>query len=242
MGPLTIQILIVVASFLFYRILRSGFDSWKTIIIDLGVVLFLFGLQQYLQRQNSVKDTEFPEPFSEFFKKTFGAKLDALENKYQISNRPDTGNGTGRGETSNGTGNGTGRGETSNGTSNGTYLEMEDSLFLEPRQRQTLRFIKKYEQGNLVSMVPNNQNGPHILSIEEDGFYMIQISCFVDTIPYYANLSIIGSKNRIEKSIHNGENNFVVHLIGSDKIYFEIENTKSKVMILENTSIYIIKL
>jgi len=229
MGPLTIQILILVASFLIYRILKSGFDSWKSILIDFGIVIFLFGLQYYLQNkqnENNISELEkqdlfpsgaisslvganFPNKIANKIQNVFAKKLSTqVPKNADISPRP----------------------------TQGSYVELSDSTYFEPMEKRILSFSPKFEQGNLNLYDKNGFN------IKEDGFYMIQLNCQTDIIPYHAKLSILGSKNQIQKSVHDGENNFVVHLYANDKIHFEIENIKSEVMLLENTSMYMIKL
>jgi hypothetical protein len=86
MNSLTIQILVLVASFLFYRILRSGFDSWQAVAIDFGVVLFLFVLQYFLQS----KQKEFPAGhLSRFYGAVFPDKISMEDEKTEIKHTSD---------------------------------------------------------------------------------------------------------------------------------------------------------
>jgi hypothetical protein len=71
---------------------------------------------------------------------------------------------------------------------------------------------------------------------------MVQTSIYSDQAPYHAKLSILGDKNHTEKSIHNGENNFVVYMNGPDKLKFEIENGNQKCMITDQSSFYLVEL
>ena len=223
MGPLTIQILILIASFLFYRILKSGFDSWKAILLDFGIVLFLFGLQYYLQskQQNTASNetTMFPSgSLSTLLGVSFPSKIetDLTTSLNNLASNVNNSN--------------------SSKTTKGTYLVINDSIFLESNEKRMISFVKKFEQGD-TNLFQNN-----LINIRENGFYLIQLTCQTDIVPYHAKLSLVGSKNQIQKSIHDGENNFIVHLVGEDFVYFEIENTKSNVMLLDNTSMYFIKL
>jgi hypothetical protein len=229
MGPLTIQIMILVASFLFYRILKSGFDSWKAILIDFGIVLFLFGLQYYLQKNqvksNSNNESMFPAgPLSTFFGTSFPSKIAMDDLLPTITPRPM---------------------ETSR---YGCYLQLKDHLFMDPKQKKILHFDNKIENQVKFSSDGKNHsiicpmNSDHKLNIEESGFYMVQMSCDVDQVPYSAKLSLRGSSNDIDKTVHDGENSFVVYLKGEDQIEIELENLKNNIMIQDSTTLYLIKL
>ena len=229
MGPFTIQIMILVSSFLFYRILKSGFDSWKAVLIDFGIVLFLFGLQFYLQKKqknNSDDQSMFPAgPLSSFFGTTFPSKIAMDESLPSITPRPV---------------------EISR---YGCYLQLKDHLFMDPKQKKILHFDNKMEdQVKFASEGKHNQsiicpiNKEHKLHIKESGFYMVQMSCDVDQVPYSAKLSLKGSKNQIDKTIHDGENSFVFYLGSEDNIEIELENLKNNIMIQDTTTLYLIKL
>jgi len=256
MGPLTIQILILVATFLFYRVLKSGFDSWRSIIIDFGIVIFLFWLQYYLQsKQNSYHQSSensletngtiqkennvFPSgSISSIIGATFPAKIASkiqqafpVHTANPISNSFfDTSSIFSTNNTSKAPLTVTPR------PTQAAFLKLEESVFFEPKEKKMIKFTKKFEQGS-QDLFRN-----HILNVKENGIYMIQIDCQTDIVPYHIKLSILGEKNQIHKSVHQGENNFIVHLNGEDKVYFEIENTKSDVMLLDETSMYVIKL
>jgi hypothetical protein len=207
MGPLTIQIMILVASFLFYRILKSGFDSWKAVLIDFGIVAFLFGLQYYLQKNqknNSEDQTMFPAgPLSTFFGTSFPSKIAMDELLPSITPRP------------------------VEVLKYGCYLQLKDHLFMDPKQKKILHFDNKME--DRVKFVNEGKDhhsicpmyGNHKLHIKESGFYMVQMSCDVDQVPYSAKLSLKGSKNQIE---------------------IELENLKNNIMIQDTTTLYLIKL
>jgi hypothetical protein len=154
MGPLTLQIMILIASFMFYRILKSGFDSWKAILIDFGIVIFLFALQYYLQNKQQSESTSiqnkeiFPVSIlSNFFGAKFPNKI-ALNNiqpldstKNEISIRPEY----------------------------GCYLKLSSDIFMDPKQRKILHFTDKVD---IQKMWRNNH-----FQIEQDGFYIIQLTC-----------------------------------------------------------------
>jgi hypothetical protein len=215
MGALTIQILILVSSFLFYRILRSGFDSWTSIVVDFGIVLFLFGLQYFIQKQqqSNGEDPSFPSSqISSFFNASFPSKI-AFDSKgnnsnsdlsYPISPRPLYAN----------------------------HMVLNENLFFEPLERKELVFFNKI----------SNQMDQKILNVPEDGFYILQINCITDVVPFYAKINIRGKLNDLDKTIHQGENSFVIHLKGKDQISIDLENQNQKVMMLEDTEIYFIKL
>jgi hypothetical protein len=214
LSPLTIQILILVASFLFYRILRQGFDSWKALLIDFGIVLFLFGLQYFLQtKQNEqakepLDDSFFPSgALSSYFGTNFPSKI-ALGTKSPM---------------------------VSSSGRNGILLEMDQDYHFEPRMKKILNLNKKYTEGK-KEMWRNEQ-----ILIPETGFYMIQFSCHTDVVPFSAKLSLMGRNTFIEKSIHHGENSFIIYLEQQDKIKFEVENTSSKCMMLKESSIVMVK-
>jgi hypothetical protein len=215
MGALTLQIMILVASFLFYRILRSGFDSWKAILIDFGIVLFLFGLQYYLQKKQEKSDDNeeimFPAgPISSFFGANFPSKIASIQpkesKKNHICTREDY----------------------------GCYLKLNTDTFMDPMERKILTFQDEIGKQKIWK---NNQ-----YHIKDEGFYIIQLSCDTDIVPYHAKLTIRGSKNHLHKPIHDGENSFIIHLKGEDKISFEIENANSNVMIHDTTTLYVIRL
>jgi hypothetical protein len=211
MGALTIQLLILVSSFLFYRILRSGFDSWTSILIDFGIVLFLFGLQYFITRQQerngSGGDLAFPSShISSFFGASFPGKIASYYETEPISPRPIL--------------------------FSPVYYGLEENLFLDPMERKDLIMFDKIK----------NISNKRFLSIPEDGFYLLQITCLTDVVPFSAKLSISGIKNEMDKILHNGENSFMIYLKGKDQIYLSIENQNQKVMILEDTDISFVKL
>ena len=231
MGPLTIQIMILVASFLFYRILKSGFDSWKAVLIDFGIVIFLFGLQYYLQKKqknNSEDQSMFPAgPLSSFFNVTFPSKIALKELQPPITpistmlpddphsvpsslslSRPSSG-------------------------PYGCHLQLKESLFMVPKQKKILHFENK---------IDNQVWTENRFHIKDSGFYIIQMTCDVDTVSYSAKLSLRGNQNEIDKIVHDGENSFVIYLKGDDEIYLELENLKNNIMIQDTTTIYIVKL
>lgn len=216
MGPLTIQIMILVASFLFYRILKSGFDSWKAVLIDFGIVIFLFGLQYYLQKKqknNSEDQSMFPAgPLSTFFNTSFPTSIALDELQHPITPIPIM---------------------KSDESRYGCHLQLKDHLFMDPKQKKILQFDNKID--NHVWM----ENRLHI---KDSGFYIIQMTCDVDTVSYSAKLSLRGKQNEIDKIVHDGENSFVVYLKGNDEIYLELENLKNNIMIQDTTTIYIVKL
>ncbi len=206
--------MILVASFLFYRILKTGFDSWKAILIDFGIVLFLFGLQYYLQKNQS-KNTEtmFPAgPLSTFFGTSFPSKIAMDEFIHPITPI-----------------------SSMKSEDNGCYLQLKDDLFLNPKEKKILQFNNKIEN----QLWRNESDQFHI---HHSGFYMAQMTCDVDNVPYAAKLSLKGKMNHIDKTIHNGENSFVVYLKGEDDIQIELENLKNNVMIQDTTTLYFIKL
>jgi hypothetical protein len=218
MGALTIQIMILVASFLFYRILKSGFDSWKAILIDFGIVLFLFGLQYYLQTKQNKSDEQsmFPAgPLSTFFGTAFPSKIALNEVIHPITTRP-LFSGT----------------EVSESRC-GCYLQLKNNLFMDPNQKKILQFNSKIEN--------ESWRGDHF-HIKNSGFYMIQMTCDIDNVPYSAKLSLKGKNNQIDKTIHDGENSFIVYLKGDDEIHLELENLKNNVMLQDTTTLYLIKL
>ena len=214
MGPLALQIMILVSSFLFYRILKSGFDSWRAVILDFGIIMFLFGLQYYLQKkqnmiENQTNDSLFPSnSLSTFLGVNFPTKI-ALNKNVEpkaVSLRP---------------------------MEQGSYLQLTNDVFIEPMQKKILQFTPKLQENQ---MWKNNK-----IQVN-DGFYIVQITCHVDMEPYMAKLTLKGEKNEIEKTIHDGENSFIVHFNGQDQIYFEIENFKNNIMFQETTTLYLIKL
>jgi hypothetical protein len=230
MGPLTIQIMILVASFLFYRILKSGFDSWKAILIDFGIVLFLFGLQYYLQKnQNKSSNdsqTMFPAgPLSTFFGTSFPSKIAMDEFINPISARPQE------------------------SSRYGCYLQLKDHLFMDPKQKKILHFNNKIDTHALLASDDKGtivcpMSGDHKLHIKESGFYMVQMTCDVDQVPYSAKLSLKGGKmnDQVDKTVHDGENSFIVYLRGGDEIQIELENLKNNIMLQDTTTLYLIKL
>lgn len=210
--------MILVASFLFYRILKSGFDSWKAILIDFGIVLFLFGLQYYLQmkqRNNTDDQSMFPAgPLSTFFGTTFPSKIALDTVMPTIGERPSVKPEEPR---------------------YGCYLQFKDHLFMNPKEKKIIEFNNKIES---QYWKPDH----HQFRVKDSGFYMIQMTCDVDNIPYSAKLSLRGKINNIDKTIHDGENSFVVYLKGQDELQLEIENLKNNVMIQDTTTLYLIKL
>jgi len=256
MGPLTIQILILVATFLFYRVLKSGFDSWRSIIIDFGIVIFLFWLQYYLQsKQNSnynhtddfettespglQKDTNnvFPSgSISSMIGATFPAKIASkIQESFPVHSANPLSNSIFGMNNSFSSSSKKPLPVTPRPTQ-AAFLKLNESIYFEPMEKKIIKFNKKFEQGG-QQLFQNDK-----LYVKENGIYMIQIDCQTDIVPYHVKLSILGEKNQIHKSVHEGENSFVVHLNGEDKIYFEMENTKSDVMLLDETSMYVIKL
>jgi hypothetical protein len=209
MGALTIQLLILVSSFLFYRILRSGFDSWTSILIDFGIVLFLFGLQYFIQAQQNNngdhKNPSFPSGhLSSFFHAAFPSKISCF-------NDP---------------------GEKVSPQAINSYYGLNENLFLDPKEKKELIMTDKIK----------NISDTNFLNVPEDGFYILQISCITDIVPYSAKLTLTGIKNEIDKIIHQGENSFLIYLKGKDQIHLKIENQNQKVMILEDTDITFVKL
>jgi hypothetical protein len=200
-NSLMIQILILFATFLFYRILRTGFDSWTAVLIDFGAVIFLFGLQYILQLK-SKKDI-FPS----------GAVSSLIGTAFpdHISTGDDE-------------------------KSKVVALRLMDNIYLEPAERQIIQFEKSDPQN---AMQQNVSSG---LEIHKSGFYMMMVSIQADQSLFSAKMSFIGQKNNVSKSIHNGENNFMIYLQGQDKILFEIENGNSNAMILDTSSMFIVDL
>lgn len=100
MNSLTIQVLILVASFLFYRVLRSGFDSWTAVLIDFGAVALLFGLQYFMQMKNNkiafpsgelsrIVGVSFPDNLSLPIEKTISTRqLLAMQPKEELFMEP----------------------------------------------------------------------------------------------------------------------------------------------------------
>jgi hypothetical protein len=120
-------------------------------------------------------------------------------------------------------------------TRNGILLEMDQDYHFEPRMKKILNMRKKQSEGK-KEMLKNGQ-----VHIPESGFYMIQVSCHTDVVPFSAKLSLVGRNTFIEKSVHHGENSFIVYLEQQDKIKFEIENTDHKCMMLKDSSIVMVK-
>ena len=118
----------------------------------------------------------------------------------------------------------------------GSYLQLSDDLFLDPKEKQTLKLSNKIQNQN-EKIWKDNQ-----FHIPEDGFYIVQMTCLTDIIPYSAKLSIRGDQNHTDKIIHDGENSFIIYLKGEDHISFEIENHRNKVMLQDSTTLYIVKL
>jgi hypothetical protein len=213
MGALTIQLLILVSSFLFYRILRSGFDSWTSILIDFGIVLFLFGLQYFIQSQQEKNgDTILGFPSSQissFFGASFPAKIakynETLTNHSSVSPRPIV---------------------------SPTYFGLSENVFLDPKERKTLVMYDRIK----------NKDNQNYLLVPEDGFYLLQISCLTDVVPFSAKISLNGLKNALDKILHHGENSFLIYMKGKDQIQLSIENQNQKVMLLEDTDISFVKL
>jgi hypothetical protein len=210
MGALTIQLLILISSFLFYRILRSGFDSWTSILIDFGIVLFLFGLQFFITRQqekSGEKNLGFPaNHLSTFFGATFPGKIANFNEPLHKVVTPRT--------------------------FDSLYYGLEENLFLEPKERKEIIMFDKIK----------NLSNKKYLSVPENGFYLLQISCLTDIVPFSAKLSLYGQKNEMDKIIHHGENSFLIYLHGKDQIQLSVENQNQKVMILEDTEISFVKL
>lgn len=205
MNSLTLQILILIASFLFYRVLRSGFESWTAVLIDFGIVIFLFALQYFLQKRK----TPFPSgEMSRLFGVSFPDKL-TLEEESQKRNLG--------------------------------FLEIKDNMHIEPNQKINLLFDTSTEIDSIESrtLIPHtNQTA----KITQSGIYMIQITIQLDKVPFHAKFSIIGQKNNIVKSVHDGENSFIVFINGEDEIHFEIENSTKPCMILSKSCIYLVEL
>jgi hypothetical protein len=205
-NSLMIQILILFATFLFYRILRTGFDSWTAVLIDFGAVIFMFGLQYILQLKSnknifpsgsvsSVMGAVFPDRIStgeENESKIVGTKV--------------------------------------------TAFRLADNIYLEPAEKQMIQFEKSYVNN------PMQQNVSSDLEINKSGFYMMMVSIQADQSPFSAKMSFVGQKNNVSKSIHQGENNFMIYLQGQDKISFEIENGNSNAMILDTSSMFVVDL
>lgn len=200
MNSLTIQILVLLASFLFYRVLRSGFDSWTAVLIDFGAVIFLFGLQYLLQRNK----TEFPSgSVSKFFGASFPDKISFGED--QIVND-----------------------KTPFHTRKIYSMNPKENIYFESNQKINL---------------PLKVNGLESeVEVIKSGYYLLQCSIHCDKPSLNSKLSLIGSKNQIDKSIHNGENSFVIQITGPDTIHFEIENGIHPTMILDQSSVYLVEL
>jgi hypothetical protein len=243
MGPLSLQIMILVASFLFYRILKTGFDSWKAILIDFGIVVFLFALQYYLQRnqeKSNINETMFPAgTLSSFFGASFPSKI-ATKHQVEknISTRPEY----------------------------GCYLQLSSDTFIDSKTKRILHFTDKIHPQsssnpelkiqslalNLVQEITSgrwsgtakNQDiwNDQKFNVKNDGFYIVQMTLDTDIIPYSSKLSIRGKNNRIDKTVHDGENSFIVYLKGNDNVHFELENSNHNIMLHDTTTLYIIQL
>lgn len=211
MGPLTIQIMILIASFLFYRILKTGFDSWKALLIDFAIIAFLFGLQYYLQTKQQKTENNVNNEFaidmfptsilSTFLNTKFPTKI-ATNN---ISVRPE----------------------------HGSFLQLSNDTYVESGKKEILHFTNKLEN----QLWKDNK-----FHISKEGFYIVQMTCDTDIVPYSSKLTIHGQKNHIDKIIHDGENSFIVYLRSNDHIHFEIENDKHNIMMNDTTTLYIVKL
>jgi hypothetical protein len=196
MSPLVIQIMILIASFLFYRILRQGFDSWRALLIDFGVVIFLFGLQYYLQSKQN--EQAFPSgALSSYFGTNFPSRIAIGNISEKIS------------------------------TKGGIQLQIKNDTYFEPMNKKILKMNKIHGDNWLTK-------NDHI-EILKSGFYLLQVSCHTDLIPYSAKLSIHGKENHIEKSVHHGENSLVLYL-NRDLIQFELENTDKNISLLHHTT------
>lgn len=193
-----IQILILFATFLFYRVLRTGFDSWTAVLIDFGAVIFLFGLQYILQLK-SKKDIFPSGAVSSLIGTAFPDHIATGDEKSKV-----------------------------------VALRLRDNMYLEPAERQMIQFEKSDPQN------PMQQNVSSGIEIHKSGFYMMMVSIQADQSQFSAKMSFVGEKNNVSKSIHNGENNFMIYLQGQDKILFEIENGNSNAMILDTSSIFIV--
>jgi hypothetical protein len=212
MNSLTIQILILIASFLFYRVLRSGFDSWTAVLVDFGIVLFLFGLQYFLQKKN----TPFPSgEMSRFFGVSFPEKLFLEKGQEQ---------GQGQGQ----------RREQGQGQRNLIFLEIKDDFHIQPNQKISIP--------SDISLSTSNLSAENSIKIPKSGVYMVQVTMSLDKIPFSAKFSIIGQKNNIVKSVHDGENSFIVSINEDEDIHFEIENSTKPCMILGQSTIYLVEL
>jgi hypothetical protein len=200
MNSLTIQILVLLASFLFYRVLRSGFDSWTAVLIDLGVVIFLFGLQYFLQRNKN----EFPSgPVSKFFGASFPDKINFID--YDNQAVP---------------------------MSRLMYsMNPKENIYFESNQKM-----------NLVLNIRDLETPVSNIQVNKSGFYLLQCSVYCDKSTLNAKISLIGSKNQIDKSVHQGENSFVIQLSAPDTIQIELENGMHPTMILDQSSIYLVEL
>lgn len=199
MNSLTIQILVLIASFLFYRVLRSGFDSWSAVIIDFGIVLFLFGLQYFLQRNKN----SFPAgELSRLFGVTFPDKI-SFDDPIMSNLKP---------------------------SRTIFSLEPKENIYLEPNQK------------SILSLASENNIDSDQCYVKNTGYYILQCSVYSDKVSYHAKLSVIGNKNNLFKSIHQGENSFIVRLQGEDQIRFELENGNDPSMILDQSKFYLIEL
>lgn len=212
MGPLTLQIMILVASFLFYRILKTGFDSWKAILIDFGIVIFLFALQYYLQRnqeKTNMNETIFPAgTLSSFFGASFPSKVATKhEVNKNVSTRPEY----------------------------GCYLQLSEDTFIDSKMKRILHFTDKTHKKQDIW---NHQK----FNVKNDGFYIVQMTLNTDIIPYSSKLSIHGMNNHIYKTVHDGENSFIVYLKGNDNVQFELENSNHNIMLHDTTTLYMIQL
>lgn len=208
MNSLTIQVLILIASFLFYRVLKSGFDSWQAVLIDFGVVAFLFGLQYFLQKQNN---TRFPAgELSRFFGASFPDKISFGEEHQKPAQKT-------------------------------VQLPQRVILFIQPKEEIYLEGNQKMILPIKIGEQDNNTQEKESVKIQNSGLYLLQFSLLSDKTSYHAKLSITGSRNNIEKSVHYGENCFIMQL-NSDNIHFEIENGIHPAMILSSSSIYLVQL
>jgi hypothetical protein len=210
MNSLTIQILVLLASFLFYRVLRSGFDSWTAVVIDFSAVIFLFGLQYFLQKNKN----EFPSgPVSKFFGASFPDKISFEDNSNRASDHDHR--------------------------SNQAILNSRLIYSMNPKENI---YFESNQKMNLGLNIREIETPVSKIEVKKSGFYLLQCSVYCDKSTLNAKISLIGSKNQIDKSIHQGENSFVIQLSGPDTVQIELENGMHPTMILDQSSIYLVEL
>ena len=213
MNSLTIQVLIVIASFLIYRILRTGFDSWKAVLIDFAIVAFLFALQYFLQTKagaNSQLKKFIP---STSLSTLLGVSFPDSLKLDQSTEEP--------------------------------CKTCKEKVFLSLKFPENIYF----ESGKRISINLKSEeeserweNSSKLKIVNPQEYYMIQFSIETDKTQLDAKISMCGDQNNIFKSVHRGENVYLVKFNGPDTISFEFENGHSDGMILETSTIHILKI